>query len=410
MTLFQLSGVVLTAVAVFGYINHRFIKMPDNIGTTLVGMAASLLLFLFGQYSVALTETAREMVHAIDFSEVVFHGMLPLLLFAGSLHVKLTDLRAQMRPIVLLATAGVAVSTAIVGVTLHYVTAFVGVDIPLVYCLLFGALISPTDPIAVMGVLKQAKASRETETEIAGESLGNDGFGVVVYLLILAVATGAHEPSAGYIGKLLMLEVGGGIAAGLALGYLVVRVLKGMDSYPVEILTTLAAVVGGYAAIESLHMSAPLAMVALGLYVGNFGAEFAMSEETREHLYSFWELLDEILNLVLFGLIGIKLLSLNITGYHVLVGALAIPVVLLGRAGSVYSVLRLSQPLTRALAPGRVAILTWGGLRGAISIALALSLPEFEGRSLLIAATYMAVLFSLLVQAPTLGSLVRRYQ
>lgn len=410
MTMFQLAGVVLTAVAVFGYINHRFIKMPDNIGTTLVGMVASLLLLAFGHHSETLSAAAQGLVHAIDFSEVVFHGMLPLLLFAGSLHVKLSDLRAHMRPIVLLATAGVAVSTAIVGFSLHYATAVFGIDIPLVYCLLFGALISPTDPIAVMGVLKQAGASRDTETEIAGESLGNDGFGVVVYLLILAVATGAHEPTIGYIGNLLLLEVVGGIAAGLGLGYLIVRVLKGMDSYPVEILTTLAAVVGGYAAIESMHMSAPLAMVALGLYVGNFGAEFAMSDETREHLYSFWELLDEILNLVLFGLIGIKLLSLNVTGYHVLVGALAIPVVLLGRVGSVYGVLRLSQPRTQGLAPGRVAILTWGGLRGAISVALALSLPDFESRSLLIAATYVVVLFSLLVQAPSLGRLVRHYK
>ncbi len=406
MTLFQLSGAVLAAVAGFGYVNHRFLRLPDTLGAMTVGLIASVLLVLYGLYDPHFTSQVQRTVSTIDFPEVVFHGLLALLLFAGSLHANLEALKSKMLPIFMLATIGVLVSTLAVGMALHLALEAVGLELPLIYCMLFGALISPTDPIAVLSVLRNAGAPKALETKIAGESLFNDASGVVAFMLLLGLATGATSPTPSDVAILLGKEVLGGLLVGAALGALTVGMLKGMDSYPVEITTTLAAVIGGYSVAEYLHVSAPLVTVVLGLVVGTKGVR-VMSDTTREHLFSFWELLDEILNLVLFGLIGIMIVSLSFGGSSLLAAAIAVPVVLLGRWMSVVISL-LFDPNRSTSRAGAISVLTWGGLRGGISIALVLSLPQFEGRSLLVSATYAVVLFSLLVQAPTLPRIIKR--
>ena len=407
MTIFQLLGLVTTIIAFFGYVNHRFIRLPDTLGITVVGLVVSTLLVFVGHHEPRAVQWAQHFVDSIDFYEVVFHSMLPLLLFAGSLHVNIAEIAKEKGSILLLATVSVAVSTLAVGFGLHFGLALVGVHIQLVYCMLFGALISPTDPIMVLGVLKKVGVPQGLETKISGESLFNDGTAVVAFLLILGLATNPSPPTWTEVGALLFNEVVGAVALGLGVGYGAVLLLRGVDSYPVEILITLALATAGYGLAESLHASAPLAVVIMGLVMGNLGAAKAMSEKTKQHLFSFWELIDELLTLVLFGLIGLQVLALDMNATHLWVGALAVPVVLVARWLSVGMPLVAMLPF-RTFSPHAVKILTWGGLRGGISIALALSLPAFAGRDLLIGATYVVVLFSLLVQATTLGPLLRR--
>lgn len=407
MSLFELIGALATAVAVFGYINHKFIKLPDTIGITAMGLLVSLALTIIGWHVPGAVHWASDFASHLDLPEVVFHGLLSVLLFAGSLHINISDLAKQRLPVFVLSTVGVVLSTVIVGYGTHWLLAALGINIGLTYCLLFGALISPTDPIAVLGVLKTAGAPKSLETNISGESLFNDGTGVVTYLVLLGIATGASEPTVSAVSLLLAKEVIGALAVGLAVGYVAFFMLKGVDSYPVEILITLALATGGYAFAERVHVSAPLAVVVMGLVIGNHGARSAMSQKTREHLFSFWELLDEVLNLVLFGLIGIKLLSLGSADVSWLAAATLLPVVLFARFASVgLPVLALRPWLTPT--PHTIKVLTWGGLRGGISVALALSLPQFAGKELFVVATYAVVLFSLLVQAPTLGPLLKR--
>ena len=297
-------------------------------------------------------------------------------------------------------------SILIVGYGTHWILRAMDVPIELRYCFLFGALISPTDPIAVLSVLKTAGAPKSLETAIAGESLFNDGTGVVALLVLLGIVTGTSEATVSGVGLLLVEQVGGAVVVGLLLGYLAFFLLKGVESYTVEVLITLALATGGYGLAERLHVSAPLAVVLMGLVIGNDGARHAMSPETREHLFSFWELLDQILNLFLFGLIGLSLLSLDAAKVSMLAAAVLVPLVLLARFTSVWipvAALRSWLPKT----PHAVKLMTWGGLRGAISVALALSLPAFVGREVFVTATYAVVLFSLLVQAPTLGPVLR---
>jgi CPA1 family monovalent cation:H+ antiporter len=405
MSLFELVGFIFTIVALFGYVNNRFIKLPDTLGNMAVGLAASLALLVVGLKNETAHETARTLLAAVNFPALVLQGLLGLLLFAGSLHVNVVNLRHQKLPILLLSSVGVLISTAVVGLSFHYGLAWLGQDIALVYCLMFGALISPTDPIAVMGVLKKVGAPTSLASKITGESLFNDGTAVVVFLLLLGLSNGTTEPTAAAVAGLFLSEVVGGILMGLALGYGAVALLKGMDSYPVEILTTLAVATGGYALAQRLHVSAPLAIVVAGLVIGHTGAREAMSATTRQHLFSFWELLDEILNLVLFGLIGMALLVLNFSMSALVAGVLAIPLVLAARWLSVAAPLYLSK---LELTPHAITVLTWGGLRGGISVALALTLPEFEGRTTVVMATYCVVVFGLLVQGTTLGPLLRR--
>lgn len=408
MSFFEIIGALLATVAVFGYLNHKFIRLPDSIGITATGMVISLLLAVVGHHYPVAIQWASDFSEGLDFSEAVFHGLLGVLLFAGSLHVNISEIAKQRLSIFTLATVGVVISTAVVGVGIYWLLKALGIPVALVYCLLFGALISPTDPIAVLGLLKTAGVPKALEMDITGESLSNDGTGVVLFLVLLGIATGTAEASVASVSKMLAMEVGGAVVVGLALGYGACFMLKGVDSYPVEILITLALATGGYSLAERLHVSAPLAVVISGLVVGNQGAAHAMSETTRQHLFSFWELLDEVLNLVLFGLIGIKLLSLADTDVSWAAAAMAIPLVLLARFVSVGLPLLALKPWLNSVTH-TVKVLTWGGLRGGISIALALSLPEFEGKSLFVVATYGVVLFSLIVQAPTLSPLLRKW-
>ena len=407
MSLFHAIGLIVTLVAIFGYLNYRLVRLPDIIGITAIGLVVSIIVAVIGTFDPEVAQWAHRAVAGINFSEVVFHGMLGMLLFAGSLHVNFGDVTREKWVILILATVGVTLSTVIVGAGFYLGAALLDLHLPFIYCLLFGALISPTDPIAVLGVLRKVGVPKSLETKIAGESLFNDGTGVVVFLTLLSVATGGHDVSASEVLRLLAQEVLGGVAVGLALGFLGFYLLKGIDSYAVEILITLALATAGYAVAESLHASAPIAVVLMGLLVGNQGKEFAMSEQTRQHLFSFWELADELLNLLLFGLIGLEVIALSLSFKHVLSGLIAIPVVLLARWASV-GVPIVAMSRFRVFTPNTIKIMTWGGLRGGISVALALSLPAFSGRETIVGATYIVVIFSILVQALTMGRLVRR--
>jgi len=405
VSVFHAMGLIVTLVALFGYLNHRFIGLPDTVGITAIGLVAALGLTAYGAYDPAVVEWAARTVERIDFAEVVFHGMLGMLLFAGSLHINLGDIDRQKWTILLLATIGVLLSTCIVGAAFYSVAHLLGLELPFIYALLFGALISPTDPIAVLGILRKVGVSKSLETKIAGESLFNDGTGVVLFLTLSGIAFGGHEASVPQVLLLLGTEIVGGVLVGLALGLAGFFLLRGIDSYAVEIMLTLAMATAGYGLAEYLHTSAPIAVVVMGLLVGNHGKRLAMSERTREHLSSFWDLADELLNLLLFGLIGIEIIALAARLANLAPALIAIPIVLVARLASVgLPVLALRQ--FRSFTPNTVKIMTWGGLRGGISVALALSLPAGPMREQLLMATYAIVLFSLLVQATTIRHLL----
>ncbi len=332
-------------------------------------------------------------------------GMLSFLLFAGALHININDLARHKWVILTLASGGVLLSTVIVGTLTWWLLAAFGLQLSFVYCLLFGALISPTDPVAVLGILKTAGVPKSLETKIAGESLFNDGVAVVVFIVLFRIATGGAEVSPGGIAGLFLLEALGGLLFGLAIGFAAYAMLKSVDSYQVEILITLALVMGGYALAHAMHVSGPIAIVVAGLLIGNHGRLLAMSKTTRQHLDTFWELLDEILNAVLFVLIGLEILLLVFTRQYFLAGLLAIPIVLLARLLSVGLPIALMRQV-RSFSPHVIKILTWGGLRGGISVALALSLPPGPERNLIVAITYIVVVFSIAVQGLTVGKLV----
>lgn len=367
----------------------------------LLSLLFSLLLILFGEFGFSLDQQATKLVKSIDFNEALLHGMLSFLLFAGALHVNINDLREQKWVIATLATVGVISSTFIIGTTMYYLLHWLGIPVAYIYCLVFGSLISPTDPIAVMGILKLVGAPKTLETKIAGESLFNDGVGVVVFLVLLGVATGGDEMTATHVVKLFSIEALGGVFFGLGLGFLGFFMLKGVDNYQVEALITLALVSGGYAFAESIHVSAPIAIVVAGLFIGNQGRTLAMSDNTRERLDDFWELIDEILNAILFLLIGVELLILTLTNQFMLAGLLAIPVVLLARFICVGVPIKIMSKF-RTFSPYATTILTWGGLRGGISVALALSIPNVPAREPLLVVTYFVVVFSILVQGLTI--------
>ena len=340
--------------------------------------------------------------------------MLAFLLFAGALHIDLGDLARHKEPIALLATVGVLLSTLIVGVLMWGVFALLGFKLRFIDCLLFGALISPTDPIAVLSLLKKIGAPKTLEVQIAGESLFNDGIGVVLFMGLLEVATGGNDFDVGHFAFLFIREAVGGAVFGLAIGLVAYRMLKSVDNYQVEILLSLALVWGGSALADALHMSAPIAMVVAGLLIGNQGRSFAMSKTTTEHLDLFWELVDEGLNAVLFVAIGMELLVLTFTASYLAAGVLAVVIVLVARLVSVGLPVWLLRRSER-FDPSMVPILVWGGLRGGISVALALSLPpEAAGdsvprREVILATTYVVVVFSILVQGLTVGTLTRRW-
>ncbi|MEM8953247.1 MAG: sodium:proton antiporter [Verrucomicrobiota bacterium] len=409
METFDITAILITLAAAFAYLNYRYIKLPTTIGIMLMSLVVALLIILFGSSSGFLTNTAHQIIAGIDFNEVLMEGMLCFLLFAGALHVNLNDLANQKFIILLMATIGVIISTAIVGLGSFYLLQTLSLNIPLIHCLLFGALISPTDPVAVLGILKKAGVPKSLETKITGESLFNDGVGVVVFITILKVATHQEELSTHLILHEFAVEALGGIAFGIALGAIGFYLIKSIDNYQVEVLITLAIVTGGYSLAMALHISGPLAMVVAGLMIGNHGRSLAMSQATRKRLDVFWELVDEVLNAVLFVLIGLELLIVQWTPTALVAGLLAIPLVLAARLIAVTTpvgFLRFFRPFE----PGTVRMLTWGGLRGGISVALVLALPQNPERDLFLTMTYLVVVFSIAVQGLTLKRLAHSIQ
>jgi CPA1 family monovalent cation:H+ antiporter len=405
----NIAAIFLVVTALLAYLNHRFIGMPTTIGV----MAAALVLSLalVGLDAVGVAHEVRvygaSLLRSIDFSDVLMQGMLSLLLFAGALHVDLSELKAYRWPVGALAVLSTLLSTVAVGYGMWFALPLVGLDLPLMYCLLFGALISPTDPIAVMGILKSAGAPKELELVIAGESLFNDGVGVVIFSLLLGMLASGITPTLGHGLELLLHEAGGGLLFGGALGYVTFRLLKSIDNYQVEVLLTLAAVTGGYALANQLHVSGPLAMVVAGLMIGNHGRALAMSDTTRRYLDMFWELIDEILNATLFVLIGMEILLVAFSFNDLVAVMVAVAVTLTARLLTVGLPVRL-LPRAFKLPSGSWKVLTWGGLRGGISVALALSLPDGPERNTVVALTYGVVVFSILVQGLSIGKVIRR--
>jgi CPA1 family monovalent cation:H+ antiporter len=406
MTFFQTASLLLTFAAAAAYVNHKFLRLPRTIGLMAIALTLMTALLLLGFLGVLDLKPASAFVRSIDFSETLLHGMLAFLLFAGALHVNLDDLLGQAFPVAVLSTAGVIVATFVAGSLFWVVTGGPGGGLPLVYGLLFGALISPTDPIAVLGILKKAGAPKALETVFTGESLFNDGVGVVVFLTILAIATGQAKPTAGSVALFVLIEAAGGLALGFGLGWIVYRLLRSVDVYQVEILLTLALAAGGYSLAEALHVSAPITIVVAGLFIGNHGRSFAMSERTLLNLDTFWELVDEILNAVLFVIIGLEIIAVDLSASLLIPAFAAVLIVLVARVVSVGFSAMLIRP-KRRFERGALGILTWGGLRGGISIALALALPPGPERQLILTVTYTVVVFSVLVQGLTIPGLIK---
>lgn len=410
-SLFDLAAMLLTLSAVFGWLNFKFLPLPHSIGLLVMSVVVSLVLvavdlaFPRDHLFESLTRTLLQ----IDFTEVVMNGMLAFLLFAGALHLDLRKLRRRGLQVAVLALVGTAISTAVVGAAVWGAAAVIGVGLPLSWALVFGALISPTDPVAVMSTLKNVRVPPDLEIELQGESLFNDGIGIVLFTVLLRFAMGADadETSASAIAELLVVEAGGGIVLGLITGYVAYWGMRLIDDYPIEILISLALVTATYAIAQRLHVSGPLAMVSAGLLIGDRGPRYAMSERTQTHLFGLWTVIDEILNSVLFLLLGLEVLVLSFKDVSPGIAALAIPIVLLGR------LLAVSGPLlvfgwSRSMSIRNVPFLTWAGVRGGISVALALSLPESDAKSTILGATYAVVLFSIIVQGLTLKRVAQR--
>jgi Na+:H+ antiporter len=408
LTAFEIFAGVTTLAALFGWLNYRSVRLPNTIGVMVISLAFSLGLVIFGRFGNGIEEPVRRLLLAVDFDEVLLHGMLGALLFAGALQIDLGELSEQKWAIGILATCGVLLSTLVVGGLTYAIFAALSTKLPFLYCLLFGALISPTDPIAVGAILRDVGLPKSLLVKISGESLFNDGVGVVVFVAVLELARGQHDVSVQGVLGLFAAEGLGGIAYGAILGWVFYRMLKSVDNYQVEILLTLALVTGGYVVANRLGISGPLAMVVAGLLIGNQGRAFAMSDRTRERLDSFWELVDDFLNAALFVLIGVEVLVVDFSVPALVAGLAAIPAVLAARWVSVAMPIAVMRRF-RSFSPGAVRILTWTGLRGAISVALALSLPPGPSRDLIITMTYVVVVFSIAVQGLTAGRVARHF-
>lgn len=408
MSIFELSAILLAITAALSYVNIRFLKLPGTIGVMAIAMILSILTVILDNFFPAIFHGAIEVVESIDFDKTLMQGMLSFLLFAGALHIDLEDLAKQKFVIGVLATVGVVLTTFIFGTGIYFVAGALDLNLPFAYCLLFGALISPTDPIAALGILKSLKAPKTLETKIAGESLFNDGVGVVVFIILFEIAVGGESVSAGEIAWLFLYETGGGVLLGIGAGYVVYRALKSIDNYQTEILLTIALVAGGYALAASLHLSGPIFVVAAGLLIGNQGRSFAMSQKTREYIDKFWELLDEILNALLFVLIGLEAVILEFDLIFLVFGACSIILILFARWSSV-SLAIVGLGRFREFSRGARTILVWGGLRGGISIALALSIPPGAERDAILFGAYTVAAFSILVQGLTIGKVAKKY-
>jgi len=410
MDLFNVITILVVVSAAFAYINERFVKLPYTIGAMVIAIVMSVVLTITGWVNPELTNPLKELISQVDFSTILLEVMLSFLLFAGALHTNFDQLKVQRGPILAFATFGVLVSTFLIGMVMWFVLGWIGLQVNLVYCFLFGSLISPTDPIAVLGILKKVGVPKKLETKIVGESLFNDGVGVVVFLTIFGIASkGLEHVTAMEVGIIILEEVGGGILLGLILGFIAYRLMKSIDDYSVEVLITLAIVMGGYLLAQKLHFSGPLAVVVAGLIVGHDTVrDSTMSEITELYIDKFWETWDALLNGVLFVLIGLEILILPFERSYVIAGLIAIPLILMARY------LALSIPILvfkkkLNFVPNTNIIMTWGGLRGGISIALALTLTSSMERDLFLIITYIVVIFSIIVQGMTIGKVANKF-
>lgn len=411
MDYFVIASILVLISAIFGYINVRFLKMPNTIGLMLITIVFTLGVFALSYFDDTLLNAEKFIIKQIDFKSILLDVMLSFLLFAGALHTNFEQLKVQRWPVLAFATFGVLISTFLVGGAMFFALPIIGLHIDFIYCLLFGALISPTDPIAVLGILKKAGVPKKLETKIVGESLFNDGVGVVIFLTIFKIADlGIENVSALEVVELFGVEVLGGIALGLILGWITYRLMKSIDDYDIEVIITLAAVMGGTVLAQKLHISAPLAMVTAGLVVGNDTVrDSAMSDTTEAYVDKFWELLDILLNTILFVLIGMEMLVLTFKFEYLTAGLLAIPLVLVCRYISLLVPIKFFENKLDFV-PKTNLIMTWGGLRGGISIALALGLTEVMERDLILVITYVVVVFSILIQGMTVGKLVKKLE
>ncbi|QIE59275.1 sodium:proton antiporter [Rasiella rasia] len=410
MEYFLIITTLVFIAAIFGYINVRFLRLPNTIGLMVITIVSTLVVLGISYFDATLLNAEKYIITKIDFKTVLLDIMLSFLLFAGALHTNFAQLKIQRWPVLVFSTVGVLISTFLVGGAMYYVLQFIGLPVDFIYCLLFGALISPTDPIAVLGILKKVGAPKKLETKIVGESLFNDGVGVVVFLTIFQIAKmgdqGTIEPLD--IIALFGQEVLGGIALGLFIGFITYRLMKSIDDYDIEVIITLAAVMVGTAVAQHFHLSAPLAMVTAGLLVGNDTIRAStMSEITETYVDKFWELIDILLNTILFVLIGMEMLVLSFELSYVVAGLIAIPVILICRYLSLLLPIKFFQKKLEFV-PKTNLIMTWGGLRGGISIALALGLTEAMQRDLFLVITYIVVVFSIIVQGLTVGKLIQK--
>ena len=408
MALYNIFAVLTVLAALFGYVNHRFIKLPGTIGIMIISLLFSLLVILLGDLQPVLFSEITRLIKSIDFYTILMKVMLSFLLFAGAIHLDGKSMKSQRTPILIFSTISTVISTFLVGAMLFGVCTLLHVPIPFLYCLLFGALISPTDPIAVLAILRQAHIPASLETKISGESLFNDGVAVVIFLTIYEVVArgtaGLHPTD---ILWLFLRETGGGLLLGALLGYAGFLLLRSIDHYQVEVMITLAIVTGGYLLADRLDISGPLAMVVAGLITGSKSRVEVMSQITRDYIDKFWEMIDEFLNAILFLLIGLEMLILPFNKLYLLLGILSIPIALAARYLSVWLPISMLRSRT-AFERNAIAILTWGGLRGGISVALALSIPSGMHGQLFISITYIIVLFSIIVQGLTIGKVARR--
>jgi CPA1 family monovalent cation:H+ antiporter len=409
MDYYSIASILVVLSALFGYINVRFFKLPITIGLMLITIIFTLVVLIIGQFDDTLLLQERAFIARIDFESVLLDIMLSFLLFAGALHTNFQQLKVQRGPILAFATFGVLVSTFLIGTSMFYVLQWIGFEVSFIYCLLFGALISPTDPIAVLGILKKAGAPKKLETKIVGESLFNDGVGVVVFLTIFSIA---KNPSASLefsdIATLFGQEVIGGIVLGLLLGWATYRLMRSIDNYEIEVILTIAAVMGGTLLAHTFHLSAPLAMVTAGLIVGNDTLrDSAMSEVTESYVDKFWELIDVLLNTLLFVMIGMEMLVLTLGKNYVYAGLLAIPIILMCRYVSLWIPIKFFAKRLDFV-PKTNLIMTWGGLRGGISIALALSLTSEMHRELFLVITYIVVVVSIIGQGLTVEPIIKK--
>ncbi|WP_226699070.1 cation:proton antiporter [Qipengyuania gaetbuli] len=406
---FEIAALLVVASALLGWFNHHFVRLPHVIGLTVMGALAAITLMVANAFipGITLDDWVADTLRQLNFTDTLLQGMLSFLLFAGALHVDLALLKVAWLPVLLLSTVGVIISTVLVGLAMWGVGTLLVLPIAPIWYFVFGALIAPTDPVSVLGVLKEENVPQSLQSAVAGESLFNDGVGIVVFIILLGAAVTGADFSIAEGARLFAIEAGGGVLVGLVAGFVGYRALAGMDEYTLEVLITLAVVMGSYALCSYLHISGPLAMAVAGLLIGNQGVTFAMSDVTRDYVLKFWELVDELLNSILFLLIGLEMIVLVAGADAVVFGLAAIPLTLAARAVGIF-VSTKAIPAARLQDKGAGRVLWWGGLRGGISIALALSLPAGETRDLILAATFAAVLFSVLVQRATLGRLIEK--